>query len=98
MIDKTAEIIEQLVGVPIQLVNDDLEKDPELHTENEPWAPTRLALLNAVLDTMILGARFMVRYKENNEFDKLIIVQVDNPNERPRNLSNSLRDLSNVIE
>ncbi len=90
MNDKTAEIVQQLVGVPIKL-------SEELHTEKEPWAATRLALLNAVLDTRVAGARFAVRYKDNNEFDKLIIIQIDEPDERPRNLSDSLKDLANVI-
>jgi len=60
MSDKTKEIASQLAGIPIELVDDELEKEPELNTEGEPWAATRLALLNAVLDTMIPGGSFSI--------------------------------------
>jgi len=73
-----------------------------LHTEEEDWNPTKLAILNAVLDTLIPGARFVFEYDQDGKVIDFYITDFSDidsnvPSKRPRNISQSLRDLADNI-
>ena len=101
--DDTWKIVSQIMGVPV--VNDGLSEGELgiLKTEEEFWDNTRLALLNAVLDTIVPGARLVVAYDDSieDESKACSIYFSDCSNEmesRPRDVVSSLRDLAASIE
>jgi len=64
------------------------------YTEHEPWERSKLALLNALLDTMIPGARIII---EKGETPRVSFGKTK-PFDRPRDLARSLREIADCLE
>jgi hypothetical protein len=86
------------VSVARELVDGDLRYRRGPYTENEPWERTRLGLLNAVLDTLIPGARLVVKTGESNGDLPEIYFGRCKAYDRPRDLTRTLRELADCLD
>lgn len=64
------------------------------YTEHEPWERSKLALVNAVLDTLIPGARLVVEAGANPR----VSLGKTKAFDRPRDLVRSLREIADCLE
>lgn len=64
------------------------------YTETEPWDRTKLGLVNALLDTLIPGARLVV----TGDDPPRAVLGRTTVWARPRDLARSLRDLADCLD
>ena len=64
-------------------------------TESEPWDRSKLGLVNAVIDTLVPGARLAV---DDNSGQPRVYLGRTRVWERPRNLAASLRELADWLD
>lgn len=69
-----------------------------LYTESEPWKNSKLALINAVLDTILPGARLVLNVRKNGGEVSSCFLSYFNFEQRPRDIANSLRTLADSVE
>ena len=74
------------------------EGEKFLDTEGEGWKNSRLALLNAVLDTLEAGTRLTIKVNDDDEVESIDIFERFEFEERKRDLPQALRDLADSIE
>ncbi len=84
-------ILADLVGEPMVY-----QRGP--YTEKEPWERTKLAMLNAVLDTMVPGARIVVDRDANGKAVDIHLGRVEKVFDRPRDLPHCLRELAEWLD
>lgn len=90
--------IQPFFGVIIHPFNNKLPKDAKLIIENSEWDATPLGLLNALADTFIPGAQFIID-DSNKENETLILkIKYDKACIRDRDLQKSLRDINNSLQ
>ncbi|MFO0952919.1 MAG: hypothetical protein U0835_17565 [Isosphaeraceae bacterium] len=65
------------------------------YTEKEPWERTKLALVNAVLDTVMPGVRLVV---ERGDSPRVYLGRIAHTFERPRDLPASLREIADCLD
>jgi hypothetical protein len=68
------------------------------YTEDEPWDRTKLGLLNAVLDTLVPGARLTVESSDTPDGSASISLGRTQVWPRPRELARSLRELADCLD
>ncbi|MFO0958742.1 MAG: hypothetical protein U0800_15140 [Isosphaeraceae bacterium] len=68
------------------------------YTEKEPWDRTKLAILNAVLDTMEPGARLVVDRDDQGHPTAIHLGKVEKIFSRPRDLPHCLRELADWLD
>jgi len=87
---------ERLIGIPL---GDDIK---ELRTDTDRWDPTRLGLLNAVLDTMLPGTRLYIEVTDGGRGEpngKMYFGKVPGVGfTSERNLAKALRALADSID
>jgi hypothetical protein len=68
------------------------------YTEDEPWERTKLALVNAVLDTVVPGARLVIEPDARSDGPLRVYLGRGEVWQRPRDLARSLRELADCLE
>lgn len=66
--------------------------------EGERWERTKLSLLNAVLDTLVPGARLVVEAEEDSGEPRRVYLGRGRAFSRPRDLAASLRQLADSLD
>jgi hypothetical protein len=66
--------------------------------EGEEWERTKLALLNAVLDTLVPGARLVVEAEEQTGEPKRVYLGRGRAFPRSRDLATTLRQLADCLD
>lgn len=94
--DRTEFICQQIIGHGHPMCPSAGEEYP-LITETEKWANTKLAVLQAVLDTLIPGARIVVVQSDSGTVERIYFAILE-AGKRERDIVKSLRDLADSIE
>jgi hypothetical protein len=68
------------------------------YTENEPWEQTKLALVNALIDTLIPGARLVVEPAAASAAPARVYLGRARVWDRPRDLARTLRELADCLD
>ncbi|QDV35776.1 hypothetical protein [Tautonia plasticadhaerens] len=66
--------------------------------EGEQWERTKLSLLNAVLDTLVPGARLVVEAEEDSGEPRRVYLGRGPAFDRPRDLAATLRQLADRLD
>ncbi|RUL82080.1 hypothetical protein [Tautonia sociabilis] len=93
-----AASVEESPGVARFLAGVSLPYVREPIIEGEEWERTRLALLNAVLDTLVPGARLVVEADEETGEPKRVYLGKGRAFPRPRDLPGTLRQLADCLD
>ncbi|CAN5619448.1 hypothetical protein BH23PLA1_BH23PLA1_37210 [soil metagenome] len=80
------------------LIGASLPYDHSPRTEGEHWERTKIGLLNAVLDTLVPGARLIVETDESTGEPTRVALGRGQAQNRPRDLAASLRELARCLD
>lgn len=80
------------------LIGASLPYDRSPSTEKEPWERTKISLLNAVLDTLVPGARLVVEIDPQTGEPTRVYLGRGKAQNRPRDLAGSLRELAECLD
>ncbi len=94
--DRTEFVCQQITGHGHPMCPSAGEEYP-LVTETEKWGNTKLAVLQAVLDTLLPGARIVVVQSDTGAVEGIYFAILEAEN-RERNIVQSLRDLADSID
>jgi hypothetical protein len=85
-------------SIAVELVLGRLSYQGGPYIEREPWDRTKLAMLNAVLDTLVPGARLMIDHDDRGTPVGVHLGRVGKVFDRPRDVANCLRELADWLD
>ena len=94
--EETRTVIEDL-SVAKALVAGELRYNRGPYTEKEPWNRSKLDLVNALIDTLVPGARLVVEPDEQTGAPARVYLGRTYIFDRPRDLAASLRELADCL-
>jgi len=94
--DRTEFVCQQIIGQWSTICPSAGDEYP-LITETEKWGNTKLGVLDAVLDTLLPGARIVLVKSDTGAVEKIYFAILE-AESRERNIVQSLRDLADSID
>lgn len=85
-------------AITVELIGSPLTYRRGPYTEREPWDRTKLGLVNAVLDTLVPGARLVVDRDSAGHPLGVHLGRVSKIFDRPRDVARCLRELADWLD